>query len=67
MAAAGGPAGVPALLLAATAGCLHPGCYGLEWEEPAPDISPSSTQSRQTALVTCSSVGTSVCLKGPPA
>lgn len=30
-----------------------------------PNISPRSTQSRQTALVTCSFVGTSVCSKVP--
>lgn len=44
MRAAGGPAGVPALLLAATGCGLYPGCYGLEWEEPISDISKQLSQ-----------------------
>lgn len=44
MRAAGGPAGVPVLLLAATGCYLYSGCYGLEWEEPTSDISKQLSQ-----------------------
>jgi hypothetical protein len=64
MRAAGGPAGVSALLLAATgAGCI---LGAMARDGFFPNSSLSSTQSGQTALLTYSSVGTSVS-EVPPA
>lgn len=63
MKAAGGPAGVSALLLAATGAACILGAMAWDGKNPSltfPNSSLSSTQSGQTTLLTCSSAETSV-------